>query len=194
MHLPTFVASVTLIASTALAGEPPRLSTARSALDKAQADFRGCKNGKLEAEFAAPLVRLEQARKTLEKGRRQLESDRRSLEAERARIEAGHHVRHESAEEREEKERHYLERLERDYRAPMAQLSSLTAEYASGIIGYSNVLEKVSTYCAQTGITTATARAFVSGLSGDIDAVSAQATKLVDDATAAAGTKSMSAK
>lgn len=187
----SLAASALLFASTALAAEPAHnyraatatLATAQSALEKTQASFRTCQNGKLQLEFGASLARLEAARRTLEKGRRETEAFRRKLEATRQRLEAGHRSKHDSAAEREAKERHYLERLEQDYVAPLSRLAGLVEQYSAGITGYANVLDQYATFCAQPGYTNAAGRSFVSGLSPAIDDVNAKAAKLLSDAS-----------
>ena len=108
------------------------LSTAQAAVSTAHASLRSCQNGRAQLAFSSALTRLEASRKTLEKGRRETEAFRRQLEAARTRIEAGHHLKHESVEEREAKERHYLERLSQDYVAPLGRVADLLGD-AEGI-------------------------------------------------------------
>lgn len=179
----SLVASLLVLSTSALAQSQ---TEAHAALTQAQAHFRACRNGKLQLEFAPALGRLETARKALEKGRREMESARRTLEATRKRIEAGHQVRHASAEEREAKEQHYLQTLARDYTAPMQALAPLAQTYAAGIKGYADVMERYAGFCAQPGITTASARTFVSQLSPAIDALGTDATTFVASASKAA--------
>ncbi len=199
------VQSLTLLAATsAFAAEPASveaqlseartryhvatagLSPAQATLAQAQGAFRGCQNGKLQLEFKSALVTLESARKTLEKGRRETESFRRTLEATRTRIEAGHHVRHESADEREAKERHYLERLGQDYVAPLGHLAALFEQYTGGVTEYATTLEQYATFCAQPGYTNGAGKAFVAGLVPKIDALTVKANRLVNEASGVA--------
>lgn len=175
---------VSLFVSSFALAQP--LADANAALQQAQQHFRACKNGKLQLEFAPVLGKLEGARKQLEKGRRETESARRTLEATRKRIEAGHHVRHASVEEREAKEAHYAQTLTRDYVEPMKALAPLVASYAEGIKGYAEVMEKYAAFCAQPGITTASARGFVAELSPSIDALGTTAQSFVATASKAA--------
>jgi chromosome segregation ATPase len=166
--------------------ESPALTSARTSLEQAQQHFRGCKNGKLQLEFATALGRLEAARKTLEKGRREVESARRKLEAARVRIEAGHHAHHESVAEREAREQHYQEALAAQYTAPMHALQPLMEQYTAGITGYAGVMDKYATFCAEPGLTTASARSFVAGLTPSIEALGGTAQQFVASASSAA--------
>jgi hypothetical protein len=134
--------------------EGPALSSASESLKAAQLHFAQCKNGKLQAEFGPTLKTLEASRKSLEKGRRETESARRSLETTRKRIEAGHDV----------KQERYAEALATRYTTPMQGLTPLVQSYVAGINRYSGVMERYATFCAQPGITTASARQFVSSL------------------------------
>ncbi len=150
----------------------PALTAAAASLQSAQQHFAQCKNGKLQHEFGPSLKRLEASRRSLEKGRRETESARRSLETIRRRIEAGHDV----------KEGRYVDALASRYTAPMQSLTPLLQAYVSGINSYSSVMERYATFCAQPGITTASARTFVSSLESDISALDTASKTLVVDA------------
>ncbi|PZR05277.1 MAG: hypothetical protein DI536_32655 [Archangium gephyra] len=141
--------------------EGPALTEAAASLRSAQAHFPQCKNGKLQAEFGGALKRLEASRRSLEKGRREIETARRSLETVRKRIEAGHDVK---------KER-YAEVLATNYTAPMQSLVPLMKSYVAGINTYASVMERYATFCSQPGITTASARQFVSSLETEVAAL-----------------------
>ncbi len=156
--------------------EGPALSSATESLKAAQLHFAQCKNGKLQAEFGSTLKTLEASRKALEKGRRETESARRSLETTRKRIEAGHDV----------KQERYAEALASRYTAPMQALTPLVQSYVAGINTYSAVMERYATFCAQPGITTASARQFVSSLQPEVAALETDSRTLVAGAGKAA--------
>lgn len=141
--------------------EGPALTDASASLRAAQRDFARCKNGKLQVEFAATLPRLEASRRTLEKSRREVESARRSLETARKRIEAGHDV----------KQERYAEALAARYTAPLQALTPVMQSYVAGINKYASVMQRYADFCAQPGVTTASARAFVSSLQPDVAAL-----------------------
>lgn len=152
--------------------EGPALTEAAASLRSAQAHFAQCKNGKLQAEFGGALKRLEASRRSLEKGRREIETARRSLETVRKRIEAGHDVK---------KER-YAEVLATNYTAPMQSLVPLMKSYVAGITTYASVMERYATFCSQPGITTASARQFVSSLETEVAALDGDSKTLVSSA------------
>ncbi|MGV3624623.1 MAG: hypothetical protein ACO1OB_27635 [Archangium sp.] len=152
--------------------EGPALTEAAASLRSAQTHFAQCKNGKLQAEFGPTLERLESSRKSFEKGRRELEVARRSLETVRKRIEAGHDAKNER----------YVEVLASSYTAPMQSLAPLVKSYVDGINGYAGVMERYATFCAQPGITTASARQFVSSLETEVAALDTRSSTLVASA------------
>lgn len=152
--------------------EGPALTSATESLKTAQQHFAQCKNGKLQAEFGPTLKRLESSRKSLEKGRRETESARRSLEVIRKRIEAGHDL----------KEARYADALATRYTAPMQSLAPLMKAYVAGINNYATVMQRYATFCAQPGITTASARTFVSSLETEVAALDTDSKTLVANA------------
>lgn len=152
--------------------EGPALTEASASLKAAQTHFAQCKNGKLQTEFGGTLNRLEASRRSLEKGRREIETARRSLETVRKRIEAGHDVK---------KER-YAEVLATSYTAPMQSLTPLMKSYVAGINTYATVMERYATFCAQPGITIASARQFVSSLEVEVAALDTDSKTLVASA------------
>ena len=157
---PRFTLTMLVFSLPALA-EGPALTGATTALKAAQRDFAQCKNGKLQVEFAATLPRLEAARRSLEKSRREVESARRSLETARKRIEAGH----------EQKQERYAEALATRYSAPMQALTPVMQSYVAGIKSYASLMQRYADFCATPGITTASARAFVSSLQPEVAAL-----------------------
>lgn len=166
--------------------EGPELSAATAALQTAQQHFRTCQNGKLQFEFEGALARLESARRQLEKGRRETESARRSLENVRQRIEAGHQLKHSSSAEREAKEARYQQALAAEYTEPMKRLTPLMESYVAGINRYSALMEKYAAFCGTSGITSASAREFVSGLEPEIASLGTDAKSFVASAQKAA--------
>lgn len=152
--------------------EGPALTEAAASLKSAQSHFAQCKNGKLQAEFGGTLERLESSRKSLEKGRREIEVARRSLETVRRRIEVGHDAKNER----------YAEVLATNYTAPMQSLTPLMKSYVAGINTYATVMERYATFCAQPGITTASARQFVSSLETEVAALDTDAKTLMANA------------
>lgn len=157
---PRFALTMFVLSFPAFA-EGPALTDATNALRAAQRDFAQCKNGKLQVEFAATLPKLEASRRSLEKSRREVESARRSLETARKRIEAGH----------EQKQERYVEALATRYTAPMQALTPVMQSYVAGMNKYAAVMQRYADFCAKPGITTASARAFVSSLQPEVAAL-----------------------
>lgn len=162
----------TFVLSFPAFAEGPALTEAAASLRSAQTHFAQCKNGKLQAEFGGALKRLEASRKGLEKGRRETEVARRALETVRRRIEAGHDL----------KQGRYADALEQRYTAPMRSLTPLVVSYVDGINRYSAVMERYATFCAQPGITTASARSFVATLEPELASLDGAAKTLVANA------------
>jgi nitrogen fixation/metabolism regulation signal transduction histidine kinase len=187
--MPTLLRSlfvVTVVSSFAARAEGPALTAAAASLQTAQQHFRQCQNGKLQYEFEGALARLESGRRQLEKGRRETESVRRSLESVRQRIEAAHQMKHASSAEREAKEASYQQALAAQYTAPMKALTPLMERYVAGINRYSATMEKYAAFCATGGITTASARSFVSTLEPEVVALTTDAQDFVASARKAA--------
>lgn len=182
----TRIAIPALVVFFSLSAHAQSLSESASRLNEAQKQFRTCQNGKLQLEFGPVLARLEGARKSLEKGRRETEAARRTLEAGRKRIEAAHQLRHLTAEERVAKEEQYAQSLAANYDAPMQALHPLVASYVEGIDRYASVIQQYADFCAKGGITTASAREFVSTVKPTVEQLDGSAKDLVASASKAA--------
>lgn len=153
------------------------LTDAKAAVESAQAEFATCRSGRLQLAFATSLPRLEGARRNFEKSRKQAERARQDLEATRRRIEAARSAKHGSVAEREAAEARYATRLVEEYETPMATVAAAVEDYRSGMLEYAGLMKRYAAFCSTTGITDASARAFVKELEPLIDGLAAHAEK-----------------
>jgi hypothetical protein len=160
-----------------------RLTAVTGSMQQVTADFKKCKNGKLQLQFGPTLAKLEGGRKTFEASRRATERRRRELESRRSELEAAHRasLKHPGS----GAEQTYQTQLAESYLRPLQkEVAGPLDAYVGGMTEYASVIARYAAFCAAPGYTPQAGAALVAELTPKADALVATAQHLALEAPA----------